>query len=69
MHILGLIFLFSRDLMAYVGCDAGSVVDIVTKLKNGEKTIIASPQMVSFEQCYIEKIIKNGRQFVLLTEK
>ena len=54
--------------MAFLGSDR-DIAGIVTKMKNGEKTIITSSQMVTFEQCYLEVITKKNRQYLLITEK
>ena len=62
------LFFICRDLLSFLGSDR-DIVGIVTKLKTGEKTIITAPQMVSFEQCYLEVINKNSSQFLLLSEK
>ena len=54
--------------MAFLGSDR-DIAGVVIKLKNGDKTIITSAQMVTFEQCYLEVITKKNRQFLLITEK
>ena len=54
--------------MEYLG-HVGDYSGIVTKMKNSDKSIVTSVEMISFQQCYISDFTKSGKMYILLTEK
>ena len=47
----------------------GVVAAIVMKKADGQKTIVSSADMIGFSEAHVEVIPKNGKSYIMLTEK